>query len=55
MDIFKRTNIKQATAWDWNCPKFCKRQKGDTERLHRLSRRKLKQELKEAVKNEDKM
>lgn len=27
MDLFKRKNIKDATAWDWNCPFVCKRQK----------------------------
>lgn len=45
MDIFKRKNIKLATALDWNCKRVCKRVKGDTQRLHRYSRRKLKQEL----------
>ena len=45
MDIFKRKNIKLATVWDWNCKRVCKRIKGDTQRLHRYSRRKLKQEL----------
>ena len=45
MDIFKRKNIKLATSWDWNCKRVCKRAKGDTQRLHRYSRRKLKQEL----------
>ncbi len=45
MDIFKRKNIKLATLWDWNCKRVCKRAKGDTQRLHRYSRRKLKQEL----------
>lgn len=47
MDIFKQKNNKLATSWDWNVPKICKRKKGDTARLHRYSRRKLKQELKE--------
>lgn len=45
MDIFKRTNMKFATSLDWNCPRYVKRCKGDTERLHRYSRRKLKQQL----------
>lgn len=45
MDIFKRKNTKLATSWDWNCKRVCKRTKGDTQRLHRYSRRKLKQEL----------
>lgn len=45
MDLFKMKNIKLATSWDWNCPKVCRRVKGDTQKLHRYSRRKLKQEL----------
>ena len=45
MDLFKRKNIKQATSWDWNCKSIYKRVKGDTQKLHRLSRRRLKQEL----------
>lgn len=45
MDLFKRKNIKQATCWDWNCRRVCKRVKGDTQKLHKLSRRRLKQEL----------
>lgn len=45
MDNFKRKNIKQATAWDWNCTRACKRCKTDTRRLHKLSRTKLKKEL----------
>ena len=45
MDIFKQKNNKLATSWDWNCKKVCKRVKGDTQKLHRYSRRKLKQEL----------
>ena len=45
MDLFKRKNIKQATSWDWNCKRICKRVKVDTQKLHRLSRRRLKQEL----------
>lgn len=45
MDIFKRKNMKLATVWDWNCKNICKRKKGDTQRLHRYSRRKLKQDL----------
>ena len=49
-DEFKRKNINEATAWDWNCPKVCKRHKGDTKKLHRLSRRRLKQELRKGIK-----
>ena len=47
MDKFKRANIKDATAWDWNCPFVCKRQKGDTKRLHKKSRKRLKNELRD--------
>ncbi len=52
MDIFKRKMNKDATAIDWNCPRVCKRRKGDTARLHRLARHRLKQELKEKTNNE---
>lgn len=53
MDIFKKENNKLATMLDWNCPRYVKRCKGDTERLHRYSRRKLKQNLKkEMIKDE---
>lgn len=46
MDDFKRKNIKDATAWDWNCPFVCKRQKGDSQRLRQLARTRLKRSLK---------
>ena len=46
MDLFKKENNKFATILDWNCPRYVKRCKGDTERLHRYSRRKLKLKLK---------
>lgn len=52
MDIFKRKMNKDATAIDWNCPRFCKRSKGDTQMLHKLARHRLKQELKGEAKNE---
>lgn len=45
MDLFKKANIKDATAWDWNCPLICRRNKNDTQKLHRHSRRKLKRDL----------
>lgn len=45
MDIFKRKSMKLATSLDWNCTKYVKRRKKDTERIHRYARRKLKQEL----------
>ena len=35
MDLFKRTNITMATAWDWNCPRIVKRDKGDGKKLRR--------------------
>lgn len=46
MDDFKKSNINQATSWDWNVPRICKRRKGDTAKLHRLSRHRLKNQLK---------
>lgn len=45
MDVFKQTNNVLATAWDWNCPKYVKRCRGDGKLLRRYARRKLKQEL----------
>lgn len=45
MDVFKQANVKIATAWDWNCPRFVKRTQGDGKLLRRYSRRKLKQNL----------
>jgi hypothetical protein len=50
MDLFKKTNNKEATSWDWNVPQIVKRFKGDTQRLHRLSRRRLKRELRKESK-----
>lgn len=49
-DVFKKKSMKEATYWDWNVPKFVKRHKGDTQKLHRLSRRRLKQELRKGGK-----
>ena len=51
-DLFKKKNIKEATCWDWNCPRFVKRHKGDTQKLHKLARKRLKQELKKGGKDE---
>lgn len=45
MDIFKEMNITEATAMDWNVPQIVKRAKGDTRRLHKKSRAKLKHVL----------
>ena len=52
MDDFKRNNINQATAWDWNAPRICKRRKGDTAKLHRLARHRLKNKIKKELKYE---
>lgn len=49
MDLFKKINNKLANSLDWNCKKYAKRVKGDTQLLHRYSRRKLKQKLKKEV------
>lgn len=56
MDVFKRKSNNEATWWDWNCPKYVRRHKGDTKKLHKLSRRRLKRELKKEMremKNDD--
>lgn len=49
MDLFKEKNNNEATSWDWNCPKFVRRSKGDTKKLHRLSRKRLKRELNKEI------
>lgn len=54
MDLFKRKNVNEATCWDWNCPKFVKRRKGDTKKLHKLSRKRLKEELNKELEKSDK-
>lgn len=53
MDLFKRKNINEATCWDWNCPQIVKRTKGDTKKLHKLSRKRLKNELRKELKGSD--
>lgn len=50
MDLFKKMNNNEATSWDWNCPRYVKRVKGDTQKLHRLSRRRLKKKLEKVKK-----
>lgn len=50
MDDFKKSNINQATSWDWNVPRICKRRKGDTAKLHRLARHRLKNKMKRELK-----
>lgn len=52
MDDFKKSNINQATSWDWNVPRICKRRKGDTAKLHRLARHRLKNKMKKEFKDE---
>ena len=36
--------MKMADSLDWNCKKVCKRSKGDTKRIHKQARNKIKQE-----------
>jgi hypothetical protein len=48
MDILKKETIKDYTAWDLNCPRFCNiknRQKLEA-KFKRKARRKLKKDLK---------
>lgn len=45
MDLFKKKSSTTARAWDWDVPQYTKRAKKDTQRLHKISRSKLKQEL----------
>lgn len=50
MDIFKKENIKEASSWDWNRPRLCRKVKSMTRILHKKSRARLKQKLKRKVK-----
>lgn len=42
MNLFKAMSMKMADSLDWNCKKVCKRSKGDTRRIHKQARAKLK-------------
>lgn len=42
MNLFKAMSMKMADSLDWNCKKVCKRSKGDTRRIHKRARTKLK-------------
>ena len=42
MNLFKAMSMKMADSLDWNCKKVCKRSKGDTRRIHKIARAKLK-------------
>lgn len=42
MNLFKAMSMKMADSLDWNCKKVCKRSKGDTKRIHKQARTKLK-------------
>ena len=44
MNLFKAMSMKMADSFDWNCKKVCKRSKGDTRRIHKQARNKIKQE-----------
>lgn len=54
MDDFKKENIIKATAWDYNCPRYVKRTKGDGKKLRRYSRRKLRMKDKSFIIKEEK-
>lgn len=41
MDLFKQGTMEMADKFDWNC-KVCKRVKGDTKKIHKNARNKLK-------------
>lgn len=49
MDLFKKKITPTADSWDWNCPKYVKRCKGDTQKLHKMARAKIKKELKKTL------
>lgn len=42
MNLFKAMSMNMADSLDWNCKKICKRSKGDTRRIHKQARTKLK-------------
>ena len=42
MNLFKAMSMNMADSLDWNCKKVCKRSKGDTRRIHKQARTKLK-------------
>ena len=42
MDLFKKMSMKMADSLDWNCKNVVKRKKGDTKRVHKQARAKLK-------------
>lgn len=49
MDLFKAMSMKMADSFDWNCKKVCKRIKGDTKRIHKQARNKIKQKDKKEI------
>ena len=49
MNLFKAMSMKMADSFDWNCKKVCKRSKGDTRRIHKQARNKIKQEDKKEI------
>lgn len=50
MDLFKKHSTKMADSLDWNCPRVCKRHKGDTRRVHKKARRELCKQDQEEIK-----
>lgn len=49
MNLFKAMSMNIADSLDWNCKKVCKRSKGDTKRIHKQARNKIKQEDKKEI------
>ena len=43
MDLFKKFSMKMATGLDWNCKQVARRNKGDTQKIHKQARRKMRQ------------
>lgn len=54
MDKFKKMSSTTAMSWDWDVPRVCKRAKGDTQKLHKISRAKLKKDLEKQIKEIEK-
>ena len=54
MDLFKKMSMKMADSCDWNCRNVVKRVKGDTKRIHKQARAKIKNYDKNFEKSVDK-
>lgn len=49
MDLFKKNTMAMASSLDWNCKNIVKRNKGDTQRIHKQARAKIKNQDKKLL------